>query len=181
MLETLPRILVGPLAIATESLVAEYAAYQQAAGYAVDDKVRPWGACAFLQRYPDLESWRDAPLEEQLGLPRSLKYFANFLFLKHYLRPTMSYLFTAHPKLAQAGKRYLYRELYAQFYDLGRQLGYADSVLGPTLNFLFYVMAYAGKSAEHLTEDDLQTFEQELRTYQPPEGYSSETTSTRAR
>jgi len=172
MLETLPRILAWPSAIATESLVSEYAVYQQAAGYAVDDKVRPWGARAFLQRYPDLKSWRDAPLEEQLGLPRSLKYYANFLFLKHYLRPTVSYLFTAHPELARASKRHLYRELYAQFHDLGRQLGYADSTLGPTLNFLFYVMAYAGQSAEYLTEDQLHTFEQELRAYQPPEGYS---------
>jgi len=172
MLETISRVLVWPLPIATDSLVAEYVAYQQAAGYAVDDKVRPWGARAFLERYPDLESWRDAPLEEQLGLSRSLKYFANFLFLKHYLRPTIGYLLTARPKLAQAAKRYLYREDYARFHDLGRQLGYADGVLGPTLNFLFHVMAYAGQSVEYLTEEDLQTFEQELRTYQPQEGYS---------
>jgi site-specific recombinase XerD len=172
MLETMPRILVWPLAIDIDSLVADYAAYQRAAGYAVDDKVRLWGARAFLRRYPDLESWRGAPLQEQLGLPRSLKYFANFLFLNYYLRPTLTYLFTTRPKLAQAGKRYLYRELYAQFLELGRQLGYADSVLGPTLNLLNYVMAYAGKSAKSLTEEDLQTFERDLRTYQPPEGYS---------
>ena len=172
MLETIPRILVWPLAIDTESLIAEYFAYQQAAGYAADPKVRPWGARAFLQRYPDLDSWRDAPLEEQLGLHRSLKYFANFLFLKHYLRPPLSYLLTARPKLAQAGKRYLYRELYTQFQDLGRRVGYADGTLGPTLNLLFYLMAYAGKSAEFLTEDDLQGFEQELHAYRPPEGYS---------
>ena len=172
MLETIPLILVGPSLIDTDSLVDEYAAYQQAAGYAADPKVRPWGARAFLQRYPDLESWRKAPLEEQLGLPRSLKYFVNFLFLKHYLRPPLSYLLTARPKLAQAGKRYLYRELYAQFQDLGRQLGYADGTLGPALNLLFYLMAYTGKSAEFLTEDDLQIFEQELHAYQPPKGYS---------
>jgi site-specific recombinase XerD len=172
VLETLPRILVWPLAIDTKSLVAEYAAYQQAAGYAADSKVRLWGARTFLQRYPDLEGWRDAALEEQLGLHRSLKYFANFLFLKHYLRSPLSYLLTARPKLALAGKRYLYRELYAQFQDLGRQLGYADGTLGPALNLLFYLMAYAGKSAEFLTEDDLQIFEQELHAYQPPEGYA---------
>lgn len=172
MLETIPRILVWPLAIDTESLIAEYFAYQQAAGYAADPKVRPWGARAFLQRYPDLDSWRDAPLEEQLGLHRSLKYFANFLFLKHYLRPPLSYLLTARPKLAQAGKRYLYRELYTQFQELGRQLGYADGTLGPALNLLLYLMTYAGKSAELLTEDDLQIFEQELHAYRPPEGYS---------
>ena len=172
MLETIPRTLVWQLPIATDDLVTEYVAYRQAAGYAADPKVYPWGAHAFLQRYPDLESWRDAPLEEQLGLHRSLKYFANFLFLKHYLRPTMCYLLTAHPKLAQAGKRYLYRQIYDQFYDLGCQLGYADGVLRPTLNFLFYVMAHEGKPAEFLTEDDLQTFERELHAYQPPVGYS---------
>lgn len=172
MLETLPRSLVWSLAIDTESLIAEYVACQQAAGYATDAKVRFWGARTFLQRYPDLESWRDAPLEEQLGLHRSLKYFANFLFLKHYLRPPLSYLLTARPKLAQVGKRYLYRELYAQFQGLGRQLGYADGTLGPALNLLFYLMAYAGKSAEFLTKDDLQIFEQELHAYQPPEGYA---------
>ena len=172
MLETIPHILVWPLAIDTESLVDEYVAYQQAAGYAADSKVRLWGARTFLQWYPDLESWRDAPLEEQLGLHRSLKYFANFLFLKHYLRPPLSYLLTARPKLAQAGKRYLYREFYTQLQDLGRRVGYADGTLGPTLNLLFYLMAYAGKSAEFLTEDDLQGFEQELHAYRPPEGYS---------
>jgi site-specific recombinase XerD len=172
MLETLPRTLVWQLPVATEDLVAEYIAYQRAAGYAVDEKVRPWGARAFLQRYPDLESWRDVPLEEQLGLHRSLKYFANFLFLRHYLRPTLSYLLTARPKLAQAGKRYLYSQVYAQFYDVGRRLRYAHSVLGPTLNWLFYVMAYAGKSVDHLTEGDLLTLERELRTYQPPVGFS---------
>jgi site-specific recombinase XerD len=172
MLETVSRVLVGPLLIATESLVAEYAAYQKAAGYAADLRVRPWGARAFLQRSPDLESWKDAPLKEQLGLHRSLRYFANFLFLKHYLRPTMAYLLTAHPRLAQAGKRHLYRRDYARFHDLGRQLRYADSVLGPTLNCLFYVMAYAGKSAAHVTEDDLHTFEQELHTCQLPRGHS---------
>ena len=172
MLETETRILVWQLPIATKDLVAEYAAYQQAAGYAADSTVRTWGARAFLQRYPDLESWRSSPLEEQLGLPRTLKYFANFLFLKHYLRPTMSYLLTARPKLSQAGKRYLYQQMYDQFYDLGHQLGYVDGVLRPTLNFLFYVMAYAGKPVGLLTEDDLQTFEWEIRAYQPPEGHS---------
>jgi site-specific recombinase XerD len=172
MLETLPPILVWQLAIDTECLVDEYVAYQQAAGYTADSKVRFWGARTFLQRYPDLESWRDAPLQEQLGLHRGLKYFANFLFLKHYLRPPLSYLLTARPKLAQVGKRYLYRELYAQFQDLGRQVGYADGTLGPALSLLFYLMAYAGKSAELLTEDDLQIFEQELHAYRPPEGYS---------
>ena len=145
MLETVARTLVWQLPIATTDLVTEYVAYQQAAGYAAKPKVRHWGARAFLQRYPDLESWRDAPLKEQLGLQRSLKYFANFLFLRHYLRPTMDYLLTARPKLAQAGKRYLYRQAYGQLYDLGGQLRYADSVLRATLNFLFYVMAYAGK------------------------------------
>ena len=135
-------------------------------------KVRPWGARAFLQRYPDLESWRDATLEEQLGLQRSLKYFANFLFLKHYLRPTLSYLLTARPKLAQAGKRHLYAGLHARFLELGRELGYADGVLGPTLSLLFYAMVYVGGPANRLTEDDLAAFEEDLRTYQPPAGYS---------
>jgi site-specific recombinase XerD len=172
MLKTIPRILVGPLIINTDSLVDEYAAYQQAAGYAGDPKVRLWGARAFLRRYPDLESWRDASLEEQLGLHRSIKYFANWLFLMHYLRPPLSYLLAARPKLAQAGKRYLYRELYAQYQGLGRQLGYADGVLGPTLNLLFYVMAYVGKSAEFLTNDDLYAFQQELHTCHLPEGHS---------
>lgn len=172
MLETIPCILAWPLTIETETLVDEYVAYQQAAGYAADSKVRLWGARAFLKRYPDLESWRDAPLEEQLGLHRSLRYFANFLFLKHYLRPPLSYLLTARPQLAQVGKRYLYRGLYAQFQDLGRQLGYTDGTLGPALNLLFYLMAYSGKSAEHLAEDDLQIFEQELHAYRPPEGHA---------
>jgi site-specific recombinase XerD len=172
VLETIPRILIWPLAIDTQGLVAEYVAYQQAAGYAADPRVRPWGARAFLQRYPDLESWRDASLEEQLGLHRSLKYFANFLFLKHYLRPTLGYLLTARPRLAQAGKRYLYHGLYAQFQDLGRRIGYTDGTLSPALNLLFYLMAYAGKSAELVVESDLQDFEQELRTYRPVEGYS---------
>jgi site-specific recombinase XerD len=164
MLKTIPRVLVGPLVINSDSLVDEYAAYQEAAGYADDPKVRLWGGRAFLRRYPDLESWRNASLEEQLGLHRSIKYFANWLFLRHYLRPPLSYLLAARPKLAQTGKRYLYRELYAQFHDLGRQLGYADDVLGPTLHLMFYVMACAGKSAESLTKDDLDVFQRELHT-----------------
>ena len=51
-------------------------------------------------------------------------------------------------------------------------MAYADRTLGPTLNFLFYVMAYSCQSVVYLTEQELQTFEQELRAYQPPEGYS---------
>jgi site-specific recombinase XerD len=172
MLKTIPRILVGPLIINADSLVDEYAAYLQAAGYADDPKVRLWGARAFLRRYPDLESWRDASLEEQLGLHRSSKYFANWLFLRHYLRPPLSYLLAARPKLAQTGKRYLYRELYAQFHDLGSELGYADGVLGPTLHLMFYVMAYAGRSAESLTNDDLSVFQRELHTCDLPEDHS---------
>jgi site-specific recombinase XerD len=147
-------------------------AYLRAAGYALGEKVRLWGARAFLQRYPDLVSWRGATLQEQLGLQRSLKYFANFLFLRHYLRPSLSYLLTARPKLAQAGKRHLYSDLYARLLQLGRQLGYADGVLGPTLNLLFYAMVYAGGPADSLTEDDLAAFEQDLRAYRPPAGYS---------
>ncbi len=166
MLETLPRLAMWRLSIDADGLMAEYLAYQQAAGYR-DTKVRTWGARAFLKRYPDLESWREAPLEEQLGLPKSLKYFANFLFLKYYLRPTLPYLLTARPSLVQAGKRYLHRELHAQVHDLGRQLGYAEGVLGPTLDLLFDLMVYAGKSPESLTEEDIDSFEQELRTYQP--------------
>ena len=166
MLEILPRLVMWRLSIDTDSLMAEYLAYQQAAGY-IDRKVRTWGARAFLKRYPDLESWREAPLEEQLGLPRSLKYFASFLFLKYYLRPTLPYLLTARPNLAQAGKRYLHRELYVHLHDLGRQLGYAEGVLGPTLDLLFDLMAYAGKLPGALTEEDIDSFEQELRTYQP--------------
>lgn len=172
MLETLPRTLIWQLPTAAEGLIDEYIAYQRAAGYATDHKVRPWGARAFLQRYPDLESWRDAPLEEQVGMPRNLKYFANFLFLKHYLRPTMNYLLTARPQLAQAGKRHLYRHDYAEFYDLGQRLDYAEDVVRATLHFLFYVIAYTAKSAGRLNEDDLQAFEQDLRTCQLPEGRS---------
>ncbi len=172
MLETLPPTLVWHLPCTTDDLVAEYLAYQQAAGYAVDGKVRPWAARAFLQRYPDLEGWRQAPLAEQLSLQRSLKYFANFLFLKHYLRPTLRYLLTARPQLAKVGKRSLHAPLYDQFYTLGQQLGYADSVLGATLNCLFYVMTHAGKPVGSLTEEDVQAFEQELRTYHPPAGYA---------
>jgi site-specific recombinase XerD len=172
MLETRSRTLNWSLPVANQDLVAEYVAYQQHAGYAIDNKIRPWAARTFLQRYPDLQSWREAPLGEQLGLHRSLKYFAYFLFLKHYLRPTMTYLLTARPLLAKAGKRYLYAQPYHQFYDLGLKLGYADSILGPTLNFLFYMMVHACKPFEHLREEDLQVFEQEMRTLQLPMGYS---------
>ena len=173
MIETLPRVdkLPWQLHIDPAALEAEYADYRQAAGY-IDKKVRLWGARAFLQRYPDLEGWRLSPLAEQLALPRSLKYFVNYLFLKHYLRPTLPYLLTARPKLAQAGKRYLYTDMYTRFYALGRQLGYADSIVSATLNFLFYVTAYIGKPATILTGTDLLAFDEEMRVYQPPEGYT---------
>jgi site-specific recombinase XerD len=171
MIETLPRVHkpTWRLHIDPKALEAEYANYRQAAGY-VDKKVRLWGARAFLQRYPDLESWRLAPLEEQLELSRSLKYFANYLFLKHYLRPTLAYLFTARPKLALAAKRHLYTEMYAQFYTLGRQLGYADSIVSATLNFLFYVTAYSSKPATAIAAADLDAVDDAMRAYQPPEG-----------
>jgi site-specific recombinase XerD len=84
----------------------------------------------------------------------------------------MSYLLTARPQLAQAGKRYLYAQLHTRLYELGRQVGYADHVLRASLHFLFYVMAYAGKSAEHLVEADVQAFEQAMRAYQPPPGHA---------
>jgi site-specific recombinase XerD len=171
MLETLTRPVLWGLPVSAEALELEYAAYRRAAGYASDDPVRLWGARAFLRRYPDLESWRTAPLDEQLGLPRSLNSFAHFLFLKFYLRPTMGYLLSARPLLAKAAKRCLYPQVFARFYELGRRLGYADSVLSHgTLNFLFYVITYAGQPVEHLTPEDLQAFEQALRAYQPVPG-----------
>ena len=156
--------------LAAAALEAEYAAYLTAAGY-TDQPVRLWGARCFLRRYPDLESWRAAPLTEQLGLRRSLKYFANFLFLRHYLRPTMAYLLVARPKLALAGQRLLYAQTVADFHDLGQRLGYAAKVRQRTVHFLFYLMAYAGKPAEALTVADLLTFEQAMRTFQPPPGH----------
>ena len=166
MLELIAPSSPGPMVV-PDALLAEYAAYLTAAGY-VDRKVRMWGARRFLCCYPDLVSWRGAPLAEQQGLRRSLKYFANFLFLKHHLRPTMGYLLVARPKLALSGQRAIYPEAYAQFRDLGRRLGYADSVLFPTIHFLFYVMAYVGKAAAALTSADLFAFEREMRAYQPP-------------
>jgi len=173
MIDTLPHVHkpTWQLHIAPVALEAEYTDYRQAAGY-VDKKVRLWGARAFLRRYPDLEGWRLAPLAEQLSLARSLRYFANFLFLKHYLRPTMAYLFTARPKLALAAKRQLYTDMYTRFYASGRQLGYVDSILGATLNLLFYVTAFTGKPATTLTATDLLAFDEEMRAYQPPEGYT---------
>lgn len=167
MLEVLPRTQLAPLLVSPELLLAEYATYRQALGCVQDSRVYLWGARAFLRRYPDLDSWRAAPLEEQLDLHRSLKYFAHFLFLKHYLRPTLPYLLTARPQLAQAGKRSADAAIYAQFYQLGRQLGYAEDVVEGTLNLLFYVMAHAGKRAEALTAQDLEVFDQELRAFQP--------------
>jgi hypothetical protein len=171
MLETLSLTRISLLLVSEETLLAEYIAYRQAAGYAQGSHVWPWGARAFLRRYPDLDSWRVAPLEEQLGLHRSLKYFAYFLFLKHYLRPTMAYLLTARPQLALVAKRYLYTQIYTQFYQLGRQLGYAESVVESTIGLLFYVMAHAGKPADMLTEEDVQTFDREMRAYRPPAGH----------
>jgi len=172
MLETRPLTLLWQLQLSSQDLLEEYAAYREAAGYACADRVPLWGARGFLQRYPDLESWRTAPLEEQLALPRSFKTFAKFLFLKHYLRPTMGYLLTARPQLAQAGKHCVYPHIYNQLHHLGQLLGYSDGVLGPTLHFLFYVMAYAGKSATDLTPSDLQVFDQDMRAYRPPPGHA---------
>jgi site-specific recombinase XerD len=167
MLETLPQVATWQLSLSEEALLAEYAAYRQASGYATDEHVRPWAARAFLRRYPDLESWRYAPLAEQLGVQRSLKYFVNFLLLKHYLRAPVAYLLAARPRLAWAGRRDLYAEACAQLQAIGRRLGYVDSVLEGILNLLFYVMAYAGKSPTELTAADLDAFEHEMRTYHP--------------
>ncbi|MCC7360349.1 MAG: tyrosine-type recombinase/integrase [Anaerolineales bacterium] len=169
MLETRPRLQLWQAPLAADNLLAEYVACRQAAGYAASDKVRLWGARLFLRRYPDLDSWRTASLEEQLALPRSLKAFVNFLFLKHYVRSTLSYLLTARPMLAKVGKRYT-PQIYARFLEVGHRLGYADRVIGHTLNFLFYVVAWSGKPAEALTADELQAFEQAMRAYQPPPG-----------
>lgn len=171
MIETLAPPQLCQWSLTSEVLLAEFVTWRQASGYCATDKVRLWGARAFLRRYPDLDRWREVPLEEQLCLPRSLKTFANFLFLKHYLRPTMSYLLTARPLLATTGKRYD-PQLYARFHDVGHRLGYAESVLRSTLNFLFYVMAFAGKPAEALLPDDLQAFDREMRACQPAPGHT---------
>jgi len=152
-----------------QALLGEYAAYLTAAGYR-DHKGRLWGARTFLRRYPDLQDWRAAPLAEQLALPRNAKYFAHFLFLHHHLRPTMDYLLAARPHLALAGQRARYAEVATRFRTLGRQLGYADGVLSPTIHFLFGVMAYTGKSAAALTAADLRAFEYALHACEPPPG-----------
>jgi site-specific recombinase XerD len=157
------------VALAPEVLLDEYTRYLASAGY-VDRKVRLWGARTFLRRYPNPEDWRSAPLDEQRALPRAARYFANFLFLRHYLRPTIAYLLTARPQLALAGRRALYSELFRRFHDLGRSLGYAEGVLLPTIHFLFSVMAYAGKSAMALTAADLLGFEQAMRSCRLPPG-----------
>ncbi len=162
MLEVLaPRR--GAAAVDHRALLDEYAAYLTAAGYR-DHKGRLWGARTFLRRYPDLQGWRAAPLAEQLALPRNAKYFAHFLFLHHHLRPTMAYLLAARPHLAFAGRRARYAEVATQLRDLGRQLGYADGVLSPTIHFLFGVMAYTGKPAAALTAVDLRAFEYAMTT-----------------
>lgn len=165
MLETLPCITTWQLALTEEALLAEYEAYRQAAGYAVDSHVRPWAARAFLRRYPDLVSWQDAPLAEQMAGHRSLKYFVNFLLLRHYLRAPVRYLLTARPRLAWAGRRRLYADVYAQLQAIGQRLGYVDSVLEGILNLLFYVMAFAGKPPTALTAGDVDDFEREVRAY----------------
>jgi site-specific recombinase XerD len=172
MLETLSRTLEWQSPPEGNDLVREYQDFQVNSGYVFDGKIRPWAARAFLLRYPDLVSWRQAPLDEQLSLHRSLKYFASFLFLKHYLQPTMLYLFTARPQLAKVGKRFLYTPLYTRLYQLGKQLGYGDAVLGPTFNMLFYVMVYSGKGIEALDDDEIQAFNEEMRTIQLPAGFS---------
>ncbi len=164
------ELLAAPPAptIDADALLVDYAAYLTTAGY-TDRKVRLWGARVFLARYPDLESWRAAPLPEQCTLHRQAKYFANYLFLTHHLRPTMTYLLVARPKLALAGRRALYAEVFAQFGDLGRRLGYADSVLLPTIHFLFGIMAYLGKPAAALTPADLCLFEEAMRSCSLPQ------------
>lgn len=166
MAEVLTAPLVQPT-VDRASLLADYAAYLTTAGY-IDRKVRLWGARGFLARYPDLERWRSAPLDEQCALHRPAKYFANYLFLTHRLRPTMAYLLVARPKLALAGRRALYAAGFARFRELGHQLGFADSVLLPTIHFLFGIMAYLGKSADALTPADLDQFEEAIRSCSLP-------------
>jgi site-specific recombinase XerD len=151
----------GPT-LAAPALLDDYAAYLTAAGY-VDRRVRLWGARVFLSRYPQPETWRTAPLAEQCSLHRQAKYFANFLFLTHRLRPTMAYLLVARPKLAYAGRRTLYTDTFARFEDLGRRLGYTHKVLAPTLHFLCGVLAYTGKPVDALTATDLRLCEEEMR------------------
>jgi len=171
MLETLPRTFELPSLAVGKDLVEEYQIFQIQSCYIFDGKIRPWAARSFLQRYPNLIEWREAPLEEQLALHRYIKYFANFLFLKHYLRPTLLYMLTARPQLANVGKRGLYAQIYDQLHSQGQQLGYNEAIVRRTLHLLFYVMAYAGKGIEELTKQDLQTFEQELHTIQLPQGF----------
>jgi site-specific recombinase XerD len=159
------ELLTPPLvrsAIDTDILLTDYARYLTTAGY-TDRKARLWGARVFLSRYPDLESWRAASLEEQCALPRQAKYFANYLFLTHRLRPTVAYLLVARPKLALVGRRALYAEIFVQFRELGQRLGYADSVLLPTIHFLFGIMAERGKPVGALTPADLCLFEEAMR------------------
>ena len=168
MLEVLAPLRAAPV-VARAALLDEYAAYLTAAGYR-DHKGRLWGARTFLRRYPDLQGWRAAPLAEQLALPRNAKYFAHFLFLHHHLRPTMAYLLAARPHLAFVGRRARYAEVAARFRALGRQLGYADGVLSPTIHFLFGVMAYTGKPAAALTAVDLRAFEYAMTTCALPPG-----------
>jgi site-specific recombinase XerD len=152
----------APVSLAPDVL-ADYAVYLTSAGY-VDHKVRLWGARVFLARYPDLASWQAAPLAEQRALHRQAKYFLNYLLLTHRLRPTMAYLLAVRPKLALAGRRAVYPEVFRRFRDLGCRLGYAEQVLQPTIHFLFSVLVYLGKPVDALTAADLRTVEDALHT-----------------
>lgn len=166
-----PLLTAATPTVDPEELLRSYEIYLHQVGYVQStQRVRLWGARAFLRCCPYLVEWLDVPLDERLAWHRSLQYFVNYLVLSHLLPVPIDWLLTAQPSLGFAGQRLLERESHQRFMAAGRRLKYSKAVLDRAFNVLVYVMAFAGKAYSDLAEADVDAFEAALRTYNLPKG-----------
>ncbi len=158
-------------------LLRDYASYLGAAGYATNlESLDPvlWGARAFLRHFPHLKEWLSLPLPDQLRGPRKSRYFLHYLFLRHLLPASAAYLISARPNLGKVARRYLERETFAQYMEVGRRLHYSVDILSQQFHALACVMAYSQKELKELTIGDMDAFTNAVHVAWIEAGYGSD-------
>ncbi|GEM_PF-254815 len=148
------------------TLVAEYTAHMAAAGYSTapsDTGRRSLGAWSFLNRFPEPEEWLKLPVADQRRLPLRERNFVHYLFLRHLLPLPPSYALTAHAHLGDMARRLMEKETYERYKIAALRLGYTEPTIHRQFQSLLCLMAWAGKSLDALSAQDMDAFIQAMK------------------
>ncbi len=146
----MPR--AAALPIVCPDLVESYLAHRAVQGMGTDHKVR-WGARALLAAVPDLDDFRELPLERQLGFNHETHRFISWLAVTGRMQPGADYLVARRPRLGIVMAR-TDPELHLRFMETARSLGFRDAVAMTQFNLLGHFVALTGKLPHQLQQTD---------------------------